>query len=199
MMNAWTPTTSARPAASSARNSSLRPRGDAQTALDDHEVEPEDGEQADEPQLLTQRREREVGVEAGIGGRPPTVGSPAPRPVAQQPAPRERVQRPDDLVAGAQRVRERVEPDVDARPDVVEQLVQERTPRPRTGSGRGPRSSAGRWRRTAGPGTRRRTGAPHRGRAGRRRCPARWPTSRPSARGTGWVAAAAGPRACSPR
>ena len=63
---------------------------------------------------------------SGIGRRPPTIGRPAPRPVAEQPAAGERVQRLDDLVAGAERVGERVEPDVDARADVVEQVGHER-------------------------------------------------------------------------
>ena len=39
----------------------------------------------------------------------------------EQPAPGERVQRLDDLVAGTERIRERIEPDGDPRPDVLEE------------------------------------------------------------------------------
>ena len=58
---------------------------------------------------------------SGIGGRPPISGRPGPEPDAEQPAASERVERLDDLVARPERVGERIDPDVDAGPDVVEQ------------------------------------------------------------------------------
>ena len=58
---------------------------------------------------------------AGIGGRPAIERQAAAEPVPSMPAAGERVQRLDDLVARAERVGERVEPDVDPRPDVVDQ------------------------------------------------------------------------------
>ena len=63
---------------------------------------------------------------SGIGGRPPISGRPAAEPDAEQPAAGERVERLDDLVARSERVGERVEPDVDAVADVVEQLGHQR-------------------------------------------------------------------------
>ena len=75
------------------------------------------------PELLAERGQREVRVD--LGDRRPAADrrQPAAEPDPEQPAARERVQRLDDLVAGAERVRERVEPDVDPGPDVVEQLA----------------------------------------------------------------------------
>ena len=78
----------------------------------------------DQAQLLAQRGEREVGVDCRNrpAGRRPR-GQPVAQPRPQDAPARERVERPDDLVAGAPRIGERVEPDVDPRLDVPEQLV----------------------------------------------------------------------------
>ena len=120
MMNAWTPTTSASPAARSARKSSRGRGRDPQASLDDDEVEPEDRHDPDSPSSSPRAANGKSVWIAGIGSRPSTVGSPPPRPGPEQPAPGERVERLDDLVAGAGRIGERVEPDVDPGPDVVE-------------------------------------------------------------------------------
>ena len=94
---------------------------DPQAALDDDEVEAEDRDDADDAELLAERREREVRVDLGDRRPAADLGQARPEPDAEQPAARERVERLDDLVAGAERVGERVEPDVDPGPDVVEQ------------------------------------------------------------------------------
>ena len=99
---------------------------DAQAALDHHEVEPEDRQHPDQPQLLAQRGEREVGVDRGNRHLPADHRQAAAEPRADQAAARERVQRLDHLVARAERVLEGIEPDVDPRPDVPEQLVHQR-------------------------------------------------------------------------
>ena len=125
MMNAWTPMTSARPAASSDRNSSCAGRGDAQPARDQHEVQPQDGEQADQPQLLADRGERVVGVDGRDRQAPADRRQAGAQAHPQDPAAPEGVQRLDHLEAGALRVGPRVEPVVDAGLDVAEQVVQD--------------------------------------------------------------------------
>ena len=189
MMNAWTPMTSARPAASSARKSSRAAGGDPQPPLDDDEVQAEDREQADEAQLLAQRRERVVGVDRGIGRRPPIVGRPLPSPTPRSPPRANAYSAWIDLEPGALRVRERVEPVVDALLDVAEQVVQDDRADEEQGQPAEHVATPGRSPRTAARGTRRRTAARRRGRAGRRRSTARSRPSRPSARGTGPAAA----------
>ena len=84
MMNAWTPTTSVRPAASSDRKSSAADGGDPQPALDDDEVQAQDRDDADQAELLAERGQREVGVDLpGSAGLPATAAgrrrSPSPR------------------------------------------------------------------------------------------------------------------------
>ena len=58
---------------------------------------------------------------SGIGGLPAISGQATAEPDPEQPAAGERMERLDDLVAGAERVGERVDPDVDPGPDVVDQ------------------------------------------------------------------------------
>ena len=101
MMKAWTPTTSARPGREE-RPEIVRGRSaDPQAALDDHEVEPEHAEHADQPELLAERREREVRVDLGDRDAAADQRQPVAKPHAEQAAAGERVQRLDDLVAGA--------------------------------------------------------------------------------------------------
>ena len=103
----------------------LRRRGDPQPPLHEHEVQAEDRQDPDEAQLLAEGREREVGVERRDRRPPGDRRQPVPEPRPDEAAARERVQRLDDLEAGALRVDERVDPDVDPRPDVIEHEVQE--------------------------------------------------------------------------
>ena len=88
---------------------------DPQPALDDDEVQAEDREHADQPELLAEGREREVGVDRGDRQPAADHRQAVAQPRPDQAAARERVERLDDLVARAERVGERVEPDVDAR------------------------------------------------------------------------------------
>ena len=81
MMNAWTPTTRARPAARSDRKSSPADGADPQTALDDHEIDPEDRHDPDQAELLA---ERGSGKSVSIGRDRPSAGPP-PRPVPSSP------------------------------------------------------------------------------------------------------------------
>ncbi len=62
---------------------------------------------------------------SGIGGRPPTDRQPLAEARAQQAAAGEGMQRLDDLVARPERVGERIDPDVDAIADVLEQVRHE--------------------------------------------------------------------------
>ena len=116
MMNAWIPMTSDRPDGEQRPEVVGRRGADPQAALDDHEEQAEDGQDPDDAQLLAERREREVGVDLRDRQPPADLGQARPEPDAEQPAAGEGVERLDDLVAGAERVGERVEPDVDARP-----------------------------------------------------------------------------------
>ena len=86
---------------------------DPQATLDDDQVEPQDRHHTDDPHLLAQRRQREVGVD--LGDRRPTadLGQAGPESDTEQPAASERVERLDDLVPRSERVGERIEPDVD--------------------------------------------------------------------------------------
>ena len=125
--------TSASPAASSARKSSCAGGRDPQPALDDDEVQPEDREQPDEPELLAERGERVVGVH----GRDRQVAADRRQPGAQPDA-RGCPPRANAYSAWTawnpvpERVPERVEPVVDALLHVPEQVVQDDTSRRRT-------------------------------------------------------------------
>ena len=115
MMNAWMPMTSDEPDREERAEVVGGGGADPQTALDDDEVQAEDREDADEPELLAERGEREVRVDLRDRQPAADLRQPGPEPDAEQPAAGERVERLDDLVARAQRIGERVEPDVDAR------------------------------------------------------------------------------------
>ena len=121
MMNAWMPMTSARPIASSERKSSAaaapirRPRSTTTRYRPRIATTPSDAE------LLAEGRQREVRVDLRDRRPAGDLGQPAAEPDPEQAAAGERMQRLDDLVAGAERVGERIEPDVDPGPDVVEE------------------------------------------------------------------------------
>ena len=125
MMNAWTPTTSARPAASSDRKSSpaeaaiRRPRSITTRYSPRIAITPISPSSS--PSAASGKSVWISGIPPGWP--PPIVGRPRPEPGPEQPAPAERVQRLDDLVAAGLRGRERVEPDVDPRLDVGHELV----------------------------------------------------------------------------
>ena len=63
MMNAWTPMTSARPVARIERKSSAAAAPIRRPRSTTHEVQAEDRDDPDEPELLAEGREREVGVD----------------------------------------------------------------------------------------------------------------------------------------
>src|SRR5436305_670695 len=109
--------------------SRIRPRGtvpaggpDPHPPLDDDEEQPEDRDHADDAELLAERREREVGMDFGDRRVAGDLGESVPEADAEQPAARERVKPLNDLIAGTERVREGIEPDVEARPDIGEHL-----------------------------------------------------------------------------
>ena len=136
MMNAWIPMTSASPMASSARKSSAAAAPIRRPRSTTTRNRPEDGQDADEPELLAERREREVRVDLRDRQASADLGQAGPRPTPEEAAAGERVERLDDLVAGAQRVGEGIQPDVDPVADVVEQAGHEQAAERRTGSAR---------------------------------------------------------------
>ena len=129
-------------------------------------IQPEDGDDADQAQLLAERREREVRVD--LGDRQPAADHrqalAETRP--EQAAAGERVERLDDLVAGAQRVRERIQPDVDPVADVLEQVGHERAAGQEQAQPDHDEAEPAGRRVGQGEEHRRRTGGPLQGRAG---------------------------------
>ena len=95
---------------------------DAEAAGDEQQVQAEDREDADEPELLAERRDDEVAVRSGREIRPPLA---EPRP--EQPAVREAEHPVDDLEAAAgllvARAAEGVQPVGDAALDVAEDVA----------------------------------------------------------------------------
>jgi hypothetical protein len=63
MMNAWTPMTRASPGRQDRPEVVGGSGADPQASFDHDEEQPEDGDHADEAEFLTERREREVGVD----------------------------------------------------------------------------------------------------------------------------------------
>ena len=122
MMNAWMPITKA--GGEDGPEVIVRRGGDPQPTLHHHQVQPQDRQQADQPQLFAQRSERVVRIDqAGTGSRPPIVGSPAPSQHQQAAAP-QGVQRLDHLEPGTGRIGPWVQPVVHALLDVAEQVVE---------------------------------------------------------------------------
>ncbi len=121
MMNAWMPMTSASPTASSERKSSAAAAPMRRPRSTTTRYSPRIATTPTSPSSSPSAASGKSVWTSGIGRRPPISGRPAPRPDPEQPAAGERVERLDDLVAGAERVGERVDPDVDPGPDVVEQ------------------------------------------------------------------------------
>ena len=137
MIAAWTTMTSVRPVASSARKSSAAVRRDAEAALGDEHVQAQHRQRAEHAHLLGQRREHEVGVDRRDRGHAAHLRQAGAEPGSQDAAATVCVHGADDLVAGALRVGERVDPDVDAVLDVREERVQhhaagDEQPRPNT-------------------------------------------------------------------
>ena len=126
MIAAWTTMTRVRPVASSARKSSAAVRRDPEAALGDQHVQPEHAQRAEHAHLLGQRGEHEVGVDGRDRGHRADLRQPGAEAGAEDAAATVGVQRADHLVAGALRVGERVEPDVDPVLDVREGEVQHR-------------------------------------------------------------------------
>ena len=85
--------------------------------------EAEQREGAEEPQLLGDGGEDEVGLDERDRRRAAEGDEALPQALAEDAATAERVQRAHLLEAGAERVGERVEPDVEPRLHVGEQLV----------------------------------------------------------------------------
>ena len=118
---------------------------DAQASLHDDEVEPQDRQQADEPQLLAQGGERIVGVDGRDRQAPADRRKPGAQPHAQDAAPPQGVERLDRLEPGAGRIGPRVQPVVHALLDVAEHVVQdERAGEEQDQSARDVRDPAGR-------------------------------------------------------
>ena len=130
------------------------PRRDAQPSLGEDEVAGADRERTQETQLLAQGREGEVGVDQRDGRHAADGRQTGAEAGAQDAATTERVQRPDDLVARAQRVRPGVEPDVDPRPDVTQLAVEQGRAKDEQDETQRRRTSHAGWRCTAGPGRR---------------------------------------------
>ena len=173
MMNAWTPTTSARPGGEqrpevvvrARRRSAARARPRRGTGRGSRA-----GRSGPAPRPAP-RAGSPCGP-PGSAGRPPIVGSPAPRPDAEQPAARERVQRLDGLVARRPAGRANGSSQLSTRcwtwPN---RLYRTHEPTMNSDQRRRRRTTAGRSPRTASRGRPRRTAARRRGPAGRRRSP----------------------------
>ena len=126
MMNAWTPMTSASPTARIERKSSAAAAPMRRPRWMTTRNRAEDGHDPDQPELLAEGRQREVGVDLRDGQPAADQRQAVAQAHADEPAAGERVERLEDLVAAVERVGPRVDPGGDAVADVGEHAGHQR-------------------------------------------------------------------------